>query len=141
MDGKLQFDADTVRKLENEKILSPGRVVWNRLKKNKLAICGFIIIMLILLVSIIGPIVSPYNMADLDLTNVHAVPSFEHILGTDEIGRDVFTRLMYAGRVSLAIGFFSVIVEVLFGSILGVISGYYGGIVDSIIMRLVDIFL
>lgn len=141
MDSKVQTGNDTINEKSKEVVLSPGKIILKRLKKNKLAISGLVIMSLIILISIFGPIVSPYNMADLDLANARAVPSLQHLLGTDEIGRDVFTRLMYAGRVSLAIGFFSVVVEVVLGSVLGVVSGYYGGIVDSIIMRIVDIIL
>ncbi|NMM62891.1 ABC transporter permease [Clostridium sp. P21] len=128
-------------KIKEEKILSPTRIVWNRLKKNKLAIVGLGILVFMLLFAIVGPYISPYKMDTLDLVNISAAPSIHHWLGTDEVGRDSFARLMYAGRISLAVGFFAVIVEIVLGSILGAIAGFYGGLIDSIIMRIVDIFL
>lgn len=120
---------------------TPGKLAWKRLKKNKLAMAGLIILIVMILISFIGPMVSPYNMETLDLENISATPSIHHWLGTDEVGRDIFTRLMYAGRISLSIGIFAVIVEIVLGSILGALAGFYGGMVDAIIMRIVDIFL
>ena len=140
MESKVNSN-EILSKYEDEKIISPTRLVWHRLKKNKLAIAGLIIILFMIIVAVIGPFLSPYNMASLDLDNVKAAPSMQHWLGTDDIGRDVFTRLIYAGRISLAVGFFAVVVEVVLGTLLGVVAGFYGGIVDSIIMRIVDVFL
>lgn len=127
--------------VKEEKILSPGRVIWNRLKKNKLAVTGLGIIIFMILFAGVGPYISPYKMDTLDLANISAAPSMQHWLGTDDVGRDTFARLMYAGRISLAVGFFAVIVEIILGSILGAVAGFYGGWVDAIIMRIVDIFL
>ena len=79
-------------------------------------------------------------METIDLFNVSANPSFKHLLGTDDVGRDILVRLMYGGRISLSVGILAVLVEVIIGSILGGIAGFYGGIVDGIIMRIVDIF-
>lgn len=136
-----KVDIKTVNKYDDEKVTGPWKVVWKRLKRNKLALSGLFILILMILFAIVGPWVSPYNMATIDLYNVGAAPTLQHWLGTDEIGRDVFTRLIYAGRVSLAVGFFAVIVEIIMGSVLGVVSGFYGGIIDTIIMRIVDVFL
>lgn len=138
MEVKVKIDTG---KPKEEKILSPGRVIWNRLKKNKLAIVGLGILIFMILFAGVGPYISPYKMDSVDLTNISTPPSIHHWLGTDDVGRDTFTRLMYAGRISLAVGIFAVIVEIVLGSILGAIAGFYGGLVDSIIMRIVDICL
>lgn len=130
-----------LRNAEKEKILSPGRVVWNRLKKNKLAMTGLGILIFMVAISIIGPWISPYSAFDINLTQGDLAPSWAHPLGTDDVGRDILTRLMYAGRMSLAVGIVAVVIEVVIGSALGVIAGYYGGIIDSIIMRIVDIIM
>lgn len=127
--------------IKNEKILSPTAIVFRRLKKNKLAITGMYILITLVLIAILGPIISPYKMETIDLYNINAAPNMQHILGTDSVGRDVLTRIMYAGRISLTVGVVAVTVEVIIGSILGAVAGYYGGIVDGIIMRIVDIFL
>lgn len=127
--------------VKKDKIESPWRVAWKRLRKNKLAMSGLIILLILTLVAIFGPMIYPYDMNTLDYANIEAPPSAQHILGTDNLGRDVLARLMQAGRISLAVGFVAVTIEVIIGASLGVIAGYYGGIVDSIIMRIVDVFL
>jgi len=127
--------------IKKEEILSPWKIIRKRLKKNKLAMAGMYILLFMVLMSIIGPIISPYKMETIDLYNVSASPTFKHLLGTDDVGRDVLTRVMYGGRISLAVGVLAVLVEILIGSILGGIAGFYSGIVDGIIMRITDIFL
>jgi peptide/nickel transport system permease protein len=128
------------RQNDNE-ILNPSRIVWRRLKRNKLAIAGFYIIIFMVALSVIGPLISPYKMETIDLYNINAGPTLQHPLGTDEVGRDVLTRVMYAGRISLAVGVFAVLVSIIIGSIMGAIAGFYGGLVDGLIMRIVDVFL
>lgn len=130
-----------VKKEQKENILTPGKIVWNNFKKNKLAIVGLFIIAFIVLFAIFGPFITGYAENGIDYGAMKAVPNAKHLLGTDDLGRDVVTRLMYGGRISIAVGVFSVIIEVLLGALLGVVSGYYGGIIDSIIMRIADIFL
>ena len=116
-------------------------LVLMRVKKNKLAMVGFGILIIMILFCVIGPIFSPYEQETMSFAMKKQPPSFAHWFGTDVIGRDILTRLMYGGRVSLLVGFVAVIIEVAIGGILGGIAGFYGGIVDSIIMRIVDIFL
>ncbi len=123
------------------KTVRPALVVWRRLKRNKLAIAGLVILICMILISIFGPFLSPYNLESMDTANLYSPPSFAHLLGTDQLGRDILYRVMYAGRISIAVGFVAIILEVILGSILGSIAGYYGGIVDTIIMRFVDIML
>ena len=122
-------------------IMSPWKVVYRRLKRNKLAIIGLVILVSFILIAIFGPIISPYKMETLDLTNLSSSPNMTHWLGTDDVGRDVLTRLMYAGRISLTVGVVATVITVLIGSILGGISGFYGGFIDNVIMRIVDIFM
>ncbi|WP_371364556.1 Dipeptide transport system permease protein DppC [Sporomusa rhizae] len=126
---------------KQEKAVSPGRLVWNRLSKNKLAISGMFILLVIAIVSVAGPWCSPYTMESMDFSSRLMGPSGAHLLGTDHLGRDVFTRLMYAGRISLTIGIVAVLIEVVIGGGLGAVAGFYGGKIDGIIMRGVDIFL
>ena len=98
--------------IKKEEILSPWKIIRKRLKKNKLAMAGMYILLFMVLMSIIGPIISPYKMETIDLYNVSASPTFKHLLGTDDVGRDVLTRVMYGGRISLAVGVLAVLVEV-----------------------------
>lgn len=121
--------------------MTTKNIAWIKLKKNKLAICGLFIIISFTIISLFAPVLAPYEIDDMDLWNMESAPSKEHILGTDELGRDVFSRLIYGGRVSLTIGVVASIMQIVIGGTLGSIAGYYGGIVDSIIMRLVDIIM
>ncbi|HBF77912.1 MAG TPA: peptide ABC transporter permease [Clostridiaceae bacterium] len=129
-----------IKGAKQEDIMSPWKVVWKRLKRDKLAMIGLYTLIILVAVAVIGPFFS-YAMEATDIENINAAPSMQHILGTDEVGRDVFARLMYGGRISLSVGIVSVAIEVLIGTILGGIAGYYGGVVDNIIMRLVDILM
>ncbi len=118
-----------------------------RFKGNKVALVSFIILIAIITISIFAPYFAPYDPAKGELIERLKAPTLEtpvnggfpHIFGTDQQGRDVLSRLMYGGRVSLAVGFTVVLIAGAFGTILGLISGYFGGWVDMILMRLVDI--
>ncbi len=132
--------------MKKEKTLTPGRMVLNRFKRNKMAQVGFVIILIMFAFAFIGPLFSPYGEGQIFLTEdgsemlLYQAPSVKHLLGTDGRGMDLLTRLMYGGRVSLLIGFIVVAIETTIGVIMGGIAGYYGKWVDSLIMRLVDIF-
>jgi len=126
---------------EKEKVLSPGMLVLMRLKKNKLAMVGLGILIVMVLFCLIGPFFTPYEQETMNFAMKKQPPSMDYLFGTDLIGRDILTRLMYAGRVSLMVGLVAVVIEIAIGGTLGAIAGYYGGIVDNIIMRIVDIFL
>lgn len=147
---------------KNQVILSPGQLVMKRFFRNKLAGFGMGLIVFMLLFCFVGPFFSPYSeyeifyinkatgeeipMTDSRISekgvgiNLKASLSSSHWLGTDADGRDVLTRLMYGGRISLTVGICVVIVELILGITLGGIAGYYGGAVDMLIMRLVEIF-
>jgi peptide/nickel transport system permease protein len=141
MEANLEIKPKNNLNFKKEEVLSPGRVLWNRLKKNRLSVCGLGFLLFILLLSIAGPWFSTYTMESMDFSHRLLGPSFNHWLGTDNLGRDVLTRLLYAGRISLMIGIVAMLLEVAIGSVLGAVSGYYGGLLDNIIMRIVDIFL
>ncbi|MCT4507871.1 MAG: ABC transporter permease [Tepidibacter sp.] len=122
-------------------ILTPRKIAIIKMKKNKLAMFGFLFLILITFFSVFAPMFTDYTVDDIDLYSIECSPSKEHVLGTDEIGRDVFTRLVYGGRVSLTVGVTATAIQLIIGILLGVISGYCGGIVDKIIMRIVDIIM
>lgn len=109
--------------------------------KNILAIVGLIIISVLIITSLLSPYITKHNPNANDLYNMYASPSKEHILGTDDVGRDMFSRLIYGGRVSLIVGFSAMIVQLVLGVILGTISGYFGGVVDKLIMMITDIIM
>jgi len=137
----MEVKVDKKVEVKKEKILSPWKIVWLRLKRNKLAIAGLYILVAMMLLSFIGPFFSPFDLTDYNVTDRMLAPSATHWLGTDDLGRDVLTRLMVGGRISLLVGIVAVAIEVVIGSILGVVAGFYGGIADGLIMRLVDIIL
>ncbi|MBQ1287416.1 MAG: ABC transporter permease [Erysipelotrichaceae bacterium] len=112
---------------------------WDRFRKNKLALAGLIFLIVMILLAIIVPQVAPYKFDTQDMANRNAMPSLQHLFGTDKLGRDIFVRVMYGARVSLAIGFSTAAINLVIGILYGGISGYVGGRVDMIMMRIVDI--
>ena len=112
--------------------------VWLNIRRNKFALLCLIFLSIITVASILAPL-SPYDPDAMDLFNKLQPPSREHIFGTDSLGRDYFTRALYGGRVSLKVGLFSMLVSTCFGTLFGTISGFFGGHVDSFMMRIVDI--
>ncbi|OPL11087.1 MAG: diguanylate cyclase [Firmicutes bacterium ML8_F2] len=112
---------------------------WRRLKKNPVAMISLIFIIFLLLIAIIGPFFSPYNYSDQDFDRRNQESSIEHPFGTDSLGRDQLVRVMYGARISLSVGFVASLTTFLIGVFYGGISGYAGGRVDNIMMRIVDI--
>lgn len=112
---------------------------WGRYKKNKLAMLGLIFLAIMILLSILVPILSRYGFEEQHIEIKNALPSFEHPFGTDKLGRDIFVRVMYGGRISLAIAFLSAFICLVVGILYGGIAGYVGGKVDLAMMRFVDI--
>ena len=110
-------------------------------RENKTAVISFAVIGLMILAASLAPFLTPYEENDMDLLHRLSPPSAEHLLGTDEGGRDVLTRLLYGARVSLLIGVVPALLSLVLGSALGVLAGYRGGLTDAIIMRLADVTL
>lgn len=108
--------------------------------QNGSLVAGLIIVGIMLLLAILAPVISPYNPLHQNLDQALQGPSGTHWLGTDKLGRDVFSRLLYGARVDLKIGFLAVLIPFVVGSFLGAIAGYFGGWVDIIVMRVVDVF-
>lgn len=112
---------------------------WRRLKKNRVAMASIVVLLLIVITAIVAPMVSPYDYATQDIFAVNKGPSAEHWFGTDTLGRDIFTRCWIGARVSLTIALVATVINVLIGVLYGGISGYFGGKVDLIMMRGVEI--
>lgn len=115
------------------------RQTARRLLKNKSAVFGMILFAVILIVCVFAPVFAPYGPNDLDLANINATPSLAHPCGTDSLGRDCLSRLIYGGRYSLALGFSGSIVGIVGGAVGGCAAGYFGGKVETVIMRACDI--
>lgn len=121
--------------------MSSARIVWGRYKRNKLSVAAAVVVLLLALAAISAPLISPYKYTAIDVNNVLAAPSLSHPLGTDELGRDVLSRMIYGSRISLSVGFVAMGIAMVIGVIIGSIAGYYGGWVDAVLMRFVDIML
>jgi len=113
----------------------------SRLLHNRTAAVGLAIVLAFFAVSALTPVIAPYDPAAIDVDNILAPPSRSHLFGTDELGRDVFTRMLYGAGISLKVGFVAVGIAVLVGTLLGSLAGYYGGLADTVVMRFVDIML
>ena len=127
--------------MEEKKSRSQFWTVLKSLSRNRMAIIGLIILIILLIAGIFADFIAPYDYADQDLLNAFQHPSKEHWFGTDEFGRDIFSRVVYGARTSLLVGFVSVGIAVIVGGALGAIAGYHGKRVDNIIMRLMDVLL
>lgn len=117
------------------------RNVLIKLLKNKFALTGLTVITLLIVVALFAPVISPYTPSEQNVFERLQAPSLTHFFGTDDLGRDVFTRMIFGARISLAVGFISVFIILVIGTFLGIVSGYYGGKIDYIIMRFTDIVL
>lgn len=116
-------------------------VVWQRLKRNRLALAGGCVVLLLFVVSLLAPLIAPADPNAIDAWHVLSPPSWQHWFGTDELGRDVFSRMIFGARISLKVGFVAVGIAVSIGTLIGLVSGYYSGLVDGCLMRVVDIML
>jgi peptide/nickel transport system permease protein len=116
-------------------------IFWKRFKKNRLAAAGGVMVLLLFIVAALAPFISPFDPNEIDRNSILEPPGGVHILGTDDLGRDVFSRMIYGSWISLAVGFVAVGIATCIGIIFGALSGYYGGWTDRIIMRFVDIML
>lgn len=122
------------KKKENMFVLS-----MKRLFQNKVAVFGLFILLILILGSVFAPFIAPYKYDEMDMTAINAAPSSAHIFGTDSIGRDIFSRLLYGGRYSLFMGLVCSLSSCVLGTIIGCIAGYFGGRTDNVIMRLCDV--
>ncbi len=130
--------------LNEEKVVygeSFWKMVWKRILKNKMAVLGMIIIAIIILSAILAPVISPYDPIKQNILARYKAPSAKYLLGTDELGRDILSRIIYGARYSLLIGVITISLALVFGVFLGVVAGYFGGLADLLIMRVMDIML
>lgn len=127
--------------MEEKKSRSQFLTVMKALSRNKMAIVGLIILIILVFAGTFAHVIAPYDYAAQDLQNAFQHPNVQHLFGTDEFGRDIFSRIIYGARMSLLVGFVSVGIAVIVGGALGAVAGYYGKRVDNIIMRLMDVLL
>ncbi|KWX75069.1 ABC transporter permease [Paenibacillus jilunlii] len=124
-----------------DKVYGPWRDAWKAFRKNKTAMLGLCIIVFFVLIALLAPLIAPYGFKEQELVNRLKAPSAAHWFGTDDLGRDMFTRIIYGARISLWVGFFAVIGSIIAGTFLGILAGFYGKWTDMLISRLFDILL
>jgi peptide/nickel transport system permease protein len=115
--------------------------VWHRLCSNKLAVVGMIIVAFLVFIAIFADFIAPYDYSAIDPTNRLQMPSLAHWCGTDNNGRDLLSRIIYGGRISLLVSLLSVLISLGLGGLIGAVAGYFGGVVDSVIMRIMDVLM
>lgn len=143
MNQKLSFKKVSAEEKTTEKILRPSSTflkdAWYRFCRNKLGLFGLVIILIMVLFALVGPMFIPFDYSTQDLTNMYASPDAVHLMGTDNLGRDLFVRMAYGARVSLSVGLVASLISLGIGVTYGAIAGFVGGMVDNIMMRIVDI--
>ncbi|WP_303969409.1 nickel transporter permease [Sporosarcina ureae] len=132
---------DGVVEAELEKTTGPWREAWVGFRKSKVAVVGAVIVIFFILLALFGPLVTKEGINEQLMTDRLQPPSSEYWFGTDDFGRDIFSRIIHGARISLTVGFFSVVGSIVVGSFLGIIAGYYGRWIDTIISRVFDIML
>lgn len=132
---------DGLAEAQLEKTTGPWREAWVGFRKSKVAVVGAVIVIFFILLALFGPLVTKEGINEQLLTDRLQPPSSEYWFGTDDFGRDIFSRIIHGARISLSVGFFSVVGSIVVGSFLGIIAGYYGRWVDTIISRIFDIML
>lgn len=126
--------------LRNKK-RSQWRDVWIRLCRNKLAMIAMVVVLLLVLMAVFADFIAPYDYAAIDPLNAMKYPSAEHLMGTDNLGRDLLSRVIYGGRISLLVAVMAVAIALISGSLLGATAAYFGGVYETIIMRAMDIVM
>ncbi len=134
-------DAERLGSGSRAPYVSPARETWRRFRRHQLAVLGLVVLALMMLAVVLGPLVWRVPINDIDFTAQLTGPSWVHPLGTDDLGQDVLARMLYGGRISLAVGLAAMLVAVIVGTIIGAISGISRGSVDTVLMGLVDLFL
>ncbi len=129
---------DSEKKIKSESLWT---ISFKRLRKSRTAVLGIIIIILFTLIALFAPYIAPYDPLEQNFIKSFRAPSAEHYLGTDEFGRDIFSRIIYGSRISLQIGFVAVFISLVVGVSVGLAAGYYGGWIDMLVMRVMDLML
>lgn len=113
--------------------------VWPKLRRHRLAMASLVIVLIMTIVCFAAPLIAPFDFDAIDLANIRQAPSLEHWMGTDDLGRDLLTRVLFGGRVSILIGILAAVFGTTMGALVGAIGGYYGGRLDSVLMRITDV--
>lgn len=120
-------------------VRTPAQIIWGKFRRHRIALVAAGVLLFMLAACLAAPWIAPYEFDAIDLRNTRRPPTFEHMMGTDDLGRDLLTRVLYGGRISLTVGIFAALVSTTIGSIMGAVAGFYGGRTDNTLMRLTDI--
>ncbi len=115
--------------------------VWHRMKRSPMAVIGLVLIIVLFVMALFANVIAPFTYSKQNLMHAFESPSSKYIFGTDEFGRDIFSRIVYGARISLQVGFIAVGLSMFIGGFLGALAGYYGGKIDNVIMRIMDVLL
>ena len=135
------IDKNALQESLSVKVHTPFSIFWRQYRRHKLALIGTGLLLVLVLLAVIAPLVVGHDPLKTDIKNLAKAPSDEHMLGTDRAGRDVWSRMVYGGRVSLSVGLVAMSIAIATGTVVGAISGYFGGRVDTIIQRVTDSFM
>jgi peptide/nickel transport system permease protein len=118
---------------------SPAAEVWRQLRRHRPAMASLAVFLVIAVACMSAPLIAPYRFDAIDLSGMRQAPSLHHVMGTDDLGRDLFTRVLYGGRISILIGILSAVLATGFGTLVGAVAGYFGGRLDNLLMRATDV--
>jgi peptide/nickel transport system permease protein len=127
------------RLLDQTKVNTQGMIIWENFKRHKVAVIASVCFVIMALACFSAPVIAPYKFDAINLSAIRTPPSLSHLMGTDDLGRDLFTRILYGGRISIMIGVMSALVGTVLGALIGAIAGFYGGNLDNVLMRFTDI--
>ena len=127
--------------LPNKALISQRQRAWRNFRRNKSALVGLVLIIALVIIALFAPWIAPYDPLEQSVINKFLPPSSEHLLGTDDYGRDIMSRIIWGTRVALEVGVYSVLIGAVIGITIGVSAAYFGGLIDTLLMRLVDIML
>ena len=125
--------------LDQTKAATQGKIIWENFKRHKIAVIASVVFILMAIACFAAPLIAPYEFDAINLKAIRQPPSVGNWLGTDDLGRDLLTRILYGGRISITIGLLSALVGTGLGALVGAIAGYYGGTVDNLLMRFTDV--
>jgi peptide/nickel transport system permease protein len=120
-------------------VRSPAQIIWAKFRRHRIAVVAGIVLILLVALCYAAPWIAPYEFDAIDLRNTRQPPTAQHVMGTDDLGRDLFTRILYGGRISLTVGIFAALVSTVVGAIMGAVAGFYGRRTDNVLMRITDI--
>ncbi|MGM9614737.1 MAG: ABC transporter permease [Oscillospiraceae bacterium] len=141
MNKKKKASELTAITTDNLRKRSQWKDIWRRLSRNRLAMFGMVLVLILMVAAIFAEQLAPYDPTKQDLINKLQMPSREHLLGTDDYGRDILSRIIYGGRISLLVAVLAIAFGLVVGGVLGVSAGYFGGIYDGTVMRLMDVMM